>query len=33
LVKGSISFREGEEAKTSAHGSKRLNKKIKDLEK
>jgi hypothetical protein len=32
LVKGSISFKEGEEAKASPYGSNRLNEKIKDLE-
>jgi hypothetical protein len=33
LVKGSVSFKEGEEAKASPYGSKLLNRKIKDLEK
>jgi hypothetical protein len=33
LVKGSASFKEGEEAKASPNGSNWLNKKIKDLEK
>jgi hypothetical protein len=33
LVKGSISFKEGEEAKAIPIGSNRLNKNIKDLEK
>jgi hypothetical protein len=32
LVKGSVSFKECEEAKTSPHGSKLLNEKIKDIE-
>jgi hypothetical protein len=30
LVKGSVSFKEGEEAKASPYGSKLLNRKIKD---
>jgi hypothetical protein len=33
LVKGSISFKECEEAKASPYGSNRLNEKIKDLKK
>jgi hypothetical protein len=33
LVKGSVSFKEGEEAKASPYGGNRLNEKIKDLEK
>jgi hypothetical protein len=32
LVKGSILFKEGEEAKVSPYGSNQLNEKIKDLE-
>jgi ribonuclease HI len=32
LVKGSVSFKEGEEAKTSPYGSKVLNEKIKEIE-
>jgi hypothetical protein len=33
LVKGSVSFKEGEEAKASPYDSKLINRKIKDLEK